>query len=156
MTTLVTAVPSTCSRLWLYVWHAAASCRYLLLSSRQDGLPGFMETYGFTDMSIRAVDFTIGTWPILIIVPLWALFIGPKFTPKTPVVPIEALEKRNAGKQEQKLSPVVDKIGIAIFLWYDLMPDFFQPASSYDLVCCIDRKPPHGSVWCCRPEIRPA
>ena len=62
-----------------------------------------------------AVDFTIGTWPILIIVPLWALFIGPKFTPKTSVVPIEALEKRNAGKQEQKLSPVVDKIGIAIF-----------------------------------------
>ena len=35
----VTAVPSTCSRLWLYVWHAAASCRYLLLSSRQDSLP---------------------------------------------------------------------------------------------------------------------
>ena len=31
--------PSTCSRLWLYVWHAAASCRYLLLSSRQDSLP---------------------------------------------------------------------------------------------------------------------
>ena len=39
VTTLVTAVPSTCSRLWLYVWHAAASCRYLLLSSRQDSLP---------------------------------------------------------------------------------------------------------------------
>lgn len=44
-------------------------------------------------MSIRAVDFTIGTWPILIIVPLWALFIGPKFTPKTSVVPIEALKR---------------------------------------------------------------
>ena len=35
-------------------------------------------------MSIRAIDFTIGTWPILVIVPLWALLIGPKFTPKTP------------------------------------------------------------------------
>ena len=95
-----------------------ACCGILPLSTaiQQAGqFTGFMETYGFTDMSIRAVDFTIGTWPILIIVPLWALFIGPKFTPKTPVVPIEALEKRNAGKQEQKLSPVVDKIGIAIF-----------------------------------------
>ena len=95
-----------------------ACCGILPLSTaiQQAGqFTGFMETYGFTDMSIRAVDFTIGTWPILIIVPFWALFIGPKFTPKTPVVPIEALEKRNAGKQEQKLSPVVDKIGIAIF-----------------------------------------
>ena len=76
---------------------------------------GFMETYGFTGMSIRAVDFTIGTWPILIIVPLWALLVGPKFTPKTPVVPIEALENQNTGKRAQKLSPTVDKIGIVVF-----------------------------------------
>ena len=52
-----------------------ACCGILPLSTaiQQAGqFTGFMETYGFTDMSIRAVDFTIGTWPILIIVPLWA------------------------------------------------------------------------------------
>ena len=41
---------------------------------------GFMETYGFTGMSMRAIDFTIG-----------------------------------AAKGQQKLSPVVDKIGIFVF-----------------------------------------
>ena len=95
-----------------------ACCGILPLSTaiQQAGqFTGFMETYGFTGMSIRAVDFTIGTWPILIIVPLWALLVGPKFTPKTPVVPIEALENQNTGKQAQKLSPTVDKIGIAVF-----------------------------------------
>ena len=76
---------------------------------------GFMESYGFTGMSIRAIDFTIGAWPVLIIVPLWAVFIGPKFTPKQPVVPIEALEQKAANKGQQKLSPVVDKIGIFLF-----------------------------------------
>lgn len=74
-----------------------------------------MESYGFTGMSIRAIDFTIGTWPVLIIVPLWAVFIGPKFTPKQPAVPIEALEQKAANKGQQKLSPVVDKIGIFLF-----------------------------------------
>ena len=76
---------------------------------------GFMETYGFTGMSMRAIDFTIGAWPVLIIVPLWAVFVGPKFTPKQPVVPIEALEQKSAAKGQQKLSPVVDKIGIFVF-----------------------------------------
>ena len=73
-----------------------ACCGILPLSTaiQQAGqFTGFMETYGFTGMSIRAIDFTIGTWPILIIVPLWALFIGPKFTPKAPIVPIEADRK---------------------------------------------------------------
>ncbi len=76
---------------------------------------GFMETYGFTGMNIRPIDFTIGTWPILIVVPLWALLIGPKFTPKQPVVPIEALAKKTTTTQTQKLSPIIDKIGITIF-----------------------------------------
>lgn len=94
-----------------------ACCGILPLSSaiQQAGqFTGFMESYGFNGMSMRAIDFTIGTWPILVVVPLWALLIGPKFTPKTPVVPIEALESRNSGKQE-KLSPTADKIGIVVF-----------------------------------------
>ena len=82
-----------------------ACCGILPLSTaiQQAGqFTGFMETYGFTGMSIRAVDFTIGTWPILIIVPLWALLVGPKFTPKTPVVPIEALENQKYRKAGTK------------------------------------------------------
>ena len=78
---------------------------------------GFMETYGFTGMSVRPIDFTIAAWPVLIVVPLWAIFLGPKFTPKQPVVPIEALEKKDSGKAQQKLSPVVDKIGLLMVLF---------------------------------------
>lgn len=76
---------------------------------------GFMETYGFSGMVMNATDFTIGAWPMLIVIPLWALFIAPKFCPKEPVVPIEALAQKNNGGNAQKLSPVADKLGIAIF-----------------------------------------
>ena len=75
---------------------------------------GFMETYGFSGMSMRAIDFTIGCWPTLIVVPLWALFLGPKFTPSTPILPIEAIEKKD-NKKTAQLSPLVDKIGIFLF-----------------------------------------
>lgn len=76
---------------------------------------GFMETYGFTGVSVRPIDFTIAEWPVLFVVPLWALFLGPKFTPKEPVIPIEALEKKDSTKVQQTLSPTVDKIGIFLF-----------------------------------------
>lgn len=75
---------------------------------------GFMETYGFSGLAMRPIDFTIGAWPILVVVPLWALFIAPKFTPDEPSVPIEALEKK-AQSTASKLSPVVDTIGIVTF-----------------------------------------
>ncbi len=94
-----------------------ACCGILPLSTaiQQAGqFTGFMETYGFEGQSIRAIDFLIGAWPVLIIVPLWALFIGPKFTPKNPVVPIETLEKKG-GNESAKLNPVTDKIGIVVF-----------------------------------------
>lgn len=72
---------------------------------------GFMETYGFTGVSVRPIDFTIAEWPVLFVVPLWALFLGPK----EPVIPIEALEKKDSTKVQQTLSPTVDKIGIFLF-----------------------------------------
>ncbi len=75
---------------------------------------GFMETYGFSGMSFRPLDFTIGAWPVLLVVPLWALFLAPRFTPDEPSVPIEALEKK-AQSTQTKLSPTVDKIGIVLF-----------------------------------------
>ena len=103
---------------------------------------GFMETYGFTGMSVRPIDFTIAAWPVLIVVPLWAILLGPKFTPKQPVVPIEALEKKDSGKAQQKLSPVVDKIGIFLFF------------ASDHLVRCAGRQSADGSVRRSRSEVR--
>lgn len=74
---------------------------------------GFMESYGFSGMVLRPIDFTIGCWPTLIIVPLWALFLGPKFAPKQAILPIESIEKKGTSKSE--LSPLTDKIGIFLF-----------------------------------------
>ena len=65
-------------------------------------------------MTFQPIYFLMGAWPILFVVIAWALFVGPKFCPKQPVLPIEA--KEQLAQQSQKaLSPVVDKIGIVIF-----------------------------------------
>lgn len=118
---------------------------------------GFMESYGFTGMSIRAIDFTIGTWPVLIIVPLWAVFIGPKFTPKQPVVPIEALEQKAANKGQQKLSPVVDKIDRHFhLLCHHPLPHLLLSAPPDHLVRCSGGQPAHGPVRRRGSEIGPA
>lgn len=75
---------------------------------------GFLETYGFSGITMNPIDFTIGAWPILVVIPLWALFLADKFTPNQPSVAIEALEKK-AQNTDTKLSPAVDMIGIVIF-----------------------------------------
>ena len=75
---------------------------------------GYMETYGMTQYSFTAMDFTIARWPILIIVPLWALFLAPRFMPDQPSVPIAG---SNGGKkgEEKKLSRFSDLAGTVIF-----------------------------------------
>ena len=75
---------------------------------------GFLETYGFSGITMSPIHFTIGAWPILLVVPIWAVFLADKFTPKLPSVAIGALEKK-AQNTDSKLSPTVDKIGIVIF-----------------------------------------
>lgn len=74
---------------------------------------GFLETYGF-DMVYEPINFFIAGWPMLIVVPLWALFIGPKFLPEQSPLPIAAKEEAKQQKG-QTLSPLQDKLGIAIF-----------------------------------------
>lgn len=94
-----------------------ACCGILPLSTaiQQAGqFTGFMETYGFSGMSMRPIDFTIGAWPILVVVPLWALFLADRFTPAQPSVAIEALSKKSQSTESQ-LDPVTDKIGIIVF-----------------------------------------
>lgn len=74
---------------------------------------GFLETYGF-DMTFDAVNFFIAGWPMLIVIPLWALFLGPKFLPEESPLPVAA--KEEAKRQNAKpLSPMQDKLGIAFF-----------------------------------------
>ncbi|MDO4460100.1 MAG: SLC13 family permease [Clostridia bacterium] len=94
-----------------------ATCGILPLSTaiQMSGqFNGFLETYGFTDIVFNPTDFTKGAWLIIPVVILWALFFGPKSTPKAPVVPIEALEKKGQST-ETTLSPLVDKLGIVTF-----------------------------------------
>ncbi|MGL5436884.1 MAG: SLC13 family permease [Lachnospiraceae bacterium] len=94
-----------------------ACCGILPLSTaiQQAGqFTGFMESYGFTGMKMEPIYFTIGAWPILIVTLLWALFLGPKSCPEQPIFPIEAKSKTGSQTQSQ-LSPMTDKIGIAIF-----------------------------------------
>lgn len=72
-----------------------------------------METYGF-EQTFQPIYFLVGTWPVLIVSVLWALFLGPKFCPDQPVLPVTV--KSGSGQREQeKLSPFADKAGIIIF-----------------------------------------
>lgn len=75
---------------------------------------GFLETYGFTGTVMRPIDFTIGAWPILIVVPVWALFIASRFTPDKSSVSIEALEKK-AQNTQSSLTKTQDILGIVTF-----------------------------------------
>lgn len=74
---------------------------------------GFMETYGFTT-TFDPINLLIGRWPVMVIVILWALFLGPKFCPQQSVLAIKVKEA-TVKKERENLSPFVDKAGITIF-----------------------------------------
>lgn len=74
---------------------------------------GFLTTYGF-DLTITAMDFFFAKFPMLILLPLWAIFIGPKVTPQEPVVPIPSASSSNK-KERKPLSPLADKAAVVIF-----------------------------------------
>lgn len=82
---------------------------------QQAGLfSGFLESYGFSASAIRPVDFLIGGWPVLLILPLWALFLAPRFTPEQPSAQPGTAKKR-AQAMRTELSPSADRLGIALF-----------------------------------------
>ena len=76
---------------------------------------GFLETYGFQGVVFEPTYFFKGAWPILVAVPLWALFAGPKMTPKEAVVPIETKERKSGGDKKEGLGNFADTAGIIIF-----------------------------------------
>ena len=73
---------------------------------------GLMETYGFSG-HFRALDFTAGRLPMILIVIFWAMFLAFRFTPDQPVIPI----MRNDGKRddEKPLTGLQDVFGSAVF-----------------------------------------
>ncbi len=75
---------------------------------------GFLETYGFPDVTVSPVDFLKAGWPLLIIVPVWAVYLAPRFTPEKPSVQIGAMKNREQMPQTE-LSTAVNRIGIALF-----------------------------------------
>lgn len=93
-----------------------ACCGILPLSTaiQQAGqFTGFLETYGF-GLTCEPMDFFIAGWPILIIVPLWALFVVPRFLPEQAPLPIAAKEV-DKRQQAKALSPIQNKLGIFFF-----------------------------------------
>lgn len=75
---------------------------------------GFLETYEFSGMAVVPTDFLKAAWPLLILIPIWALFVAPRFCPDKPSVKIEGIGKMGQSTKTT-LTPVVDKIGIVLF-----------------------------------------
>ncbi len=74
---------------------------------------GLFENYGISQ-TFSAMDFTIGRWPMLILIPLWALTLGYKFAPEQPVVPISMV---TLSKDEKTPLPTFsDWAGVIIFI----------------------------------------
>lgn len=82
----------------------------VLLSSQYNG---FFESFGFTDYVLTPWNFTVGRWPALIILFVWAYFILPKFAPDHPVVPLHGPD---FSKQEKTpLPPFSETMGYVLF-----------------------------------------
>lgn len=57
---------------------------------------GFLTTYGL-DATMTPLDYFKGKFPMLILILLWAIFMGPKVTPEKSVLPI--LQEDHSGKK---------------------------------------------------------
>jgi sodium-dependent dicarboxylate transporter 2/3/5 len=81
---------------------------------------GFLETYGFTGITMNPIDFTKGRLPLMFIILLWAYFIAPKFAPDEPVIPL--IETTDIGKRDkQPLKALPEAMGYLIFFAVVLM-----------------------------------
>ena len=72
----------------------------------------FLETYGFTE-TIAATDYFFGKAPMLLL-PLWAIFLGPKVSPANAVVPMGDVAA-GAKRDQKPLTPFQDKAAVVIF-----------------------------------------
>lgn len=74
---------------------------------------GYLEAYGFSNLTINPIDFTIGRLPLMLVIILWAYFISPRFSPDKPIVPITSSD--NTGKAKAKLPRHAELAGVIIF-----------------------------------------
>ena len=75
----------------------------------------FLATYEMSRYVIKPTDFFFAKWPMLILIPAWAIFMAPKFMPKTPTLPIISSGKKVNGGKKTELSKFSDTAGIVIF-----------------------------------------
>lgn len=84
---------------------------------------GFLATYGF-EITMSATDYFKGKFPMLILLPLWAIFLGPKVTPKEPVTVIAQTGSKKK-QEERHLTRFQDRIAVVIF-FCDLLAMIFS------------------------------
>ena len=77
---------------------------------------GLIQSYGFEGITMQVTDSFRGRWPALALLLVWAVFIGPRFTPKQPVMTRLIESKPGPEKKKRALSPFSDWAGIVIFL----------------------------------------
>lgn len=75
----------------------------------------FLATYEMSRYVIKPTDFFMAKWPMLIIIPAWAMFVAPKFMPKESLLPINSATKKGDHLKDSGLSKFSDTAGIAIF-----------------------------------------
>lgn len=86
----------------------------------------FLATYEMSQYVNQPIDFLIAKWPLMILLPLWALFIAHKFLPDQPTLPINSSEKKSDGTKKDELSKFADTAGIIIF-FATIIALFFPP-----------------------------
>lgn len=85
---------------------------------------GFFAEFGFTDVTMTAMDILIARGPMMIVILLWALFIAPKSAPEHPVVPISGLSGGAKKADKKPLKPFAEVMGVVIFFGVILLMIF--------------------------------
>lgn len=75
---------------------------------------GLMETYGY-QMNFTALDFTLGRFPIMVLVIVWALFFAQKVTLSEPAV--EIISNQEEKHKGTELSQMQNILGAIIFIF---------------------------------------
>jgi len=86
----------------------------------------FLATYEMSHYVMEPLDFLKGKWPMLIVLPLWALFIAPKFLPEQPTMPINLGTGKSGNKEAKALSQFSNQAGMIIF-FVTIIALFFSP-----------------------------
>ncbi len=97
----------------------------------------FLATYEMSQYVIEPMDFLKAKWPMLIVLPLWALFIAPKFLPDQPTLPINIGTGKSGNATVRELSRFSNQAGIFIF-FVTIIALFFSPqigVASWIIAC---------------------